>query len=302
MPHRGKSVSANPAALRHLLQQIGLELASVEMTPERPAAALADLIAATEAAAAGSLEGVAEAAALARGWVADQGTPLAADVRRLLAAWHDWMEQVVTAWERGRPLPGRPAELPREAASPAMPQRSAAIAEQTVPLLPAGIDAEMMQLFCTDCEDFLRDIEQGVLVLEERPDDPDTLNSVFRAFHTFKGNAGMLKLAVLQRVAHELESLLESARRGAVRLGRAEIDAILAGADLFTRYVAAVSDRLAGRRSADSVSLPVNAVIDAVQAGLEGGFDAAVEREQLHLVDLRHTPEARRKLEAFLKR
>ena len=44
------------------------------------------------------------------------------------------------------------------------------------------------------------------------------------------------------------------------------------------------------------------AVIDAVQAGLEGGFDAAVEREQLHLVDLRHTPEARRKLEAFLKR
>jgi 3-hydroxyacyl-CoA dehydrogenase/enoyl-CoA hydratase/3-hydroxybutyryl-CoA epimerase len=44
------------------------------------------------------------------------------------------------------------------------------------------------------------------------------------------------------------------------------------------------------------------AVIDAVQAGCEGGFDAAVEREQLHLVDLRHTPEARRKLDAFLKR
>jgi enoyl-CoA hydratase/carnithine racemase len=44
------------------------------------------------------------------------------------------------------------------------------------------------------------------------------------------------------------------------------------------------------------------AVIDAVQAGCEAGFDAAVEREQLHLVDLRHTPEARRKLEAFLKR
>ena len=44
------------------------------------------------------------------------------------------------------------------------------------------------------------------------------------------------------------------------------------------------------------------AVIDAVQAGCAGGFDAAVEREQLHLVDLRHTPEARAKLDAFLKR
>jgi enoyl-CoA hydratase/carnithine racemase len=44
------------------------------------------------------------------------------------------------------------------------------------------------------------------------------------------------------------------------------------------------------------------AVLDAVRAGIDGGFDAAVEREQLHLVDLRHTPEARAKLEAFLKR
>lgn len=44
------------------------------------------------------------------------------------------------------------------------------------------------------------------------------------------------------------------------------------------------------------------AVIDAVNAGLASGFDAAVEREQQHLVDLRHTPEARSKLDAFLKR
>ena len=44
------------------------------------------------------------------------------------------------------------------------------------------------------------------------------------------------------------------------------------------------------------------AVIDAVQAGLSEGFDAAVAREQQHLVDLRHTPEARAKLDAFLKR
>lgn len=44
------------------------------------------------------------------------------------------------------------------------------------------------------------------------------------------------------------------------------------------------------------------AVIDAVQAGLKEGFAAAVRREQTHLVDLRHTPEARAKLSAFLKR
>jgi len=44
------------------------------------------------------------------------------------------------------------------------------------------------------------------------------------------------------------------------------------------------------------------AVIDAVQVGLREGFDAAVAREQQHLVALRHTPEAQAKLSAFLKR
>ncbi|MCE9619699.1 MAG: enoyl-CoA hydratase/isomerase family protein [Planctomycetes bacterium] len=44
------------------------------------------------------------------------------------------------------------------------------------------------------------------------------------------------------------------------------------------------------------------AVVDSIEAGIHGGFDAGVAREQKHLIALRHTPEARAKLEAFLKR
>jgi two-component system, chemotaxis family, sensor kinase CheA len=259
-------VSAAPAALRQHLQQIGLELATLEMTPSRSAATLAAVVEA--AAIADAPAEITAALGLARDWTPAAGGIVSPEARGRFAAWHGWMEQAVTAWERGRPLPAWPADLPRPGAPARSDSPRGAAAEQAVPLLPGDIDAEMMQLFCTDCEDFLRDIEQGVLVLEERPDDPETLNTVFRAFHTFKGNAGMLKLVVLQRVAHELESLLDSARRGRLRLGRAEIDVILAGGDLFSRYVAAVSSRLAGRETADSVSLPAPAVIEAVQAVL----------------------------------
>ena len=44
------------------------------------------------------------------------------------------------------------------------------------------------------------------------------------------------------------------------------------------------------------------AVIDAIKAGLQHGFQAGVLCEQKHLIDLRHTPEARARLDAFLKR
>jgi hypothetical protein len=44
------------------------------------------------------------------------------------------------------------------------------------------------------------------------------------------------------------------------------------------------------------------ACIDAVRVGLAKGWDAAIACERAHLVKLRHTPEARAKLDGFLKK
>jgi len=44
------------------------------------------------------------------------------------------------------------------------------------------------------------------------------------------------------------------------------------------------------------------AVAECVEIGVQNGFDAALDRERFHLVRLRHTPAAREKLAAFLKR
>jgi len=110
----------------------------------------------------------------------------------------------------------------------------------------------------------LRDIEQGVLVLEANPEDPDTLATVFRAFHTFKGNAAVMKLAELHRLAHEVESLLDAARRGGRSLDREAIDVILAAADCFARFVDEMARQIEGIGIGRSLSLPVPAIIEAV--------------------------------------
>lgn len=44
------------------------------------------------------------------------------------------------------------------------------------------------------------------------------------------------------------------------------------------------------------------AVMNAIHVGLQHGFQAGVLCEQKHLIELRHTPEARARLDAFLKR
>jgi hypothetical protein len=57
---------------------------------------------------------------------------------------------------------------------------------------------------------------------------------------------------------------------------------------------------LASARAAVPASAHAEACFDAVHTGFTSGWDVAVAAERAHLVRLRHTPEARAKLTAFL--
>lgn len=253
-------------ATRGLLQKIGLELAFVSTAGVATLRGLLSSLATTVTSSAPSEISV--AAAKAHDWLTD-ATTISPEEAERFNLWHPWMEEAVTCWERGLSVPPWPAAL----AAPAPSSSDAADAtdvSQLVPVLPTGADPELMRLFCAESEDLLRDIEQGVLRLETTPDDPDTLATVFRAFHTFKGNAAVMKLVVLQRLAHELESLLDAARRGRMRLDRHAIDVVLAGADVFARYVHEMTRQLDGSDMGRSIPLPIPAVVARARAALAG--------------------------------
>ena len=132
-----------------------------------------------------------------------------------------------------------------------------------------------MQLFCAEAQDLLQDIEQGVLVLETDPSNATTINTLFRAFHTFKGNLGVMKLVVLQQLTHELESLLDAARRGTFQLGRESFDVILAGEDVLKRYVEELSKLLGSPDQKTTIPLPIPRLIAKVRGLLAEGRSAA---------------------------
>ena len=262
-----------------LLQQFGLELAFVE--PGRPGAG-ASLVAIV-----GKLQplcgqapapiGVAIAACLR--WLDSSarstGVLTAADLENL-GIWQPWMVTAVMAWDRGQAVPAAP-EAWVAAAGAAMPSPNrlattsdADVSDQPVGVLPGDLDEELGQMFCAEAQDLLQDVEQGVLTLESNAQDQSTIDTVFRAFHTFKGNSSMLKLAVLQRLAHELESLLDQVRRGKMALTRESIDLILKGSDVIRQYVDEMSRQLGGVNRGRTIRLPVQRIIADVHALLAG--------------------------------
>ncbi|RLS28782.1 MAG: chemotaxis protein CheA [Planctomycetota bacterium] len=142
--------------------------------------------------------------------------------------------------------------------------------DQQVAVLPEQGDPEMLQLFCAEAHDLLHEIEQGILVLEGNPTDKPSLDALFRAFHTFKGNVGVIKLTTLQQFTHEMESLLDAARKGRLMLGRASIGLILEGADVLERYVTELAEQLAGNLPGRTIGLPIPRLISQANALLAG--------------------------------
>ena len=264
------------AAAQDLLQKIALELAFADPQGAGDPAALRELVRRLGAAVDAADPAIRDSVQEALGWLSGATNEAARlSVIAWCNAWQPWMVEAVTAWQRGQPLPPAPP-LPRAApqAPPSAiaatvthaPRQPAAFAGgEPVQVLAPGHDPEIMRMFCEEATDLLRDIEQGVLVLETRPEDPETIATVFRAFHTFKGNAGLLKLVAPQLLAHELESLLDAARRGTLLLDRDAIDVILGGADAFSRFVAEAVAQLDGSETGRPILLPVNGIVEAVR-------------------------------------
>lgn len=73
----------------------------------------------------------------------------------------------------------------------------------------------------------------------------EKLNLAFRAFHTIKAAAGVLKLTALVELAQVAETLLHGVRSGRCRFAAEDIDLVLAAGDMITKMI----DGLEGRAS-----------------------------------------------------
>lgn len=114
-----------------------------------------------------------------------------------------------------------------------------------------------------------------MLTLEENPADADTLNSIFRAFHTFKGGSGFLNLRPVNHLAHELESLLDLARQQQLAITSPVINVILAGRDTLKCFVTEIERQLTGQNPVAPILIPIHQLIGRVKAVVEGRAESA---------------------------
>ena len=196
-----------------------------------------------------------------------------------LGGWQTWLQTALERWRDDAALPDWPKDWAAASGGSAGQKLPGAAGEgKNLPVAAAAepvnddalilnleADRELLLEFINESQEHLQNIEQGVLVLEDDPADAGTLNSIFRAFHTFKGGSGFLNLTPIKNLAHELESLLDAARQHQLTISSPIIDVILEGGDTLKQFVTQMSTRLNGQND-QPIIVPTSALIARVKA------------------------------------
>lgn len=85
--------------------------------------------------------------------------------------------------------------------------------------------------FRDEARELLEQMEMPLMELERTPDNPELINTVFRALHTIKGSGSMCGYSELAKFTHDLETVFDSMRNGELRADSRIIDLTLKAKD-----------------------------------------------------------------------
>jgi len=136
-----------------------------------------------------------------------------------------------------------------------------------------NIDEEILQDFLVEAGELYELLGEQIVDLEQRPQDEELLNAIFRAFHTIKGGAGFLKLNEMVEVCHSAEDIFDKLRRNELNADARLIDSILQVIDV----VGDMFEQVRGGEAVTGASVELLAELKAVLTGSADGDEQNAE-------------------------
>jgi len=96
---------------------------------------------------------------------------------------------------------------------------------------------DSLQIFADEAEDLLNLAEKALINLDDLTQADDTINDLFRTFHTIKGAAGLFGLDAIVGFTHIVESVLDRVREGEVAVDDDMVSVFLASRDHLEKLV-----------------------------------------------------------------
>ena len=102
--------------------------------------------------------------------------------------------------------------------------------------------SEYLPMFLAEGREHLQELNLAVVRIEEQPDDPETVDEIFRIAHSMKGMSATMGFAGMAALTHEMEDVFELLRQRKGGLAREAVDVLLLCLDTLGEAVDAIEE------------------------------------------------------------
>ncbi|MCR5397781.1 MAG: chemotaxis protein CheA [Lachnospiraceae bacterium] len=132
--------------------------------------------------------------------------------------------------------------------------------------------SQYLDIFIDETSEHIQALSDNIMILENEPENKDTINEIFRAAHSLKGMAGTMGFKRMQHLTHDMENVFSEVRNDNIKVNSEMIDLLFNCLDAIEAYldnVKSTSDE--GTEDNEVLIKKLNAYLDG-SAG-DGGSD-----------------------------
>ncbi len=146
--------------------------------------------------------------------------------------------------------------------------------------------SQYLEIFLDETSEHLQSLSDQLMILENEPENEDTINEIFRAAHSLKGMAGTMGYKRMQTLTHDMENVFSEVRNGKMKVSSHLIDVLFQALDALEEYKNTIQE------TQDEGTNDNEAIIKELQQILDEGTGAAPAAEKSEEAPAAAEPEA----------
>ena len=96
--------------------------------------------------------------------------------------------------------------------------------------------SQYLGIFLDETNEHLQTLSDQLMILENEPENEDTINEIFRAAHSLKGMAGTMGYKRMQNLTHDMENVFSEVRNGKIKVDGHMVDILFQALDALEEY------------------------------------------------------------------
>ncbi len=133
--------------------------------------------------------------------------------------------------------------------------------------------SQYLGIFLDETNEHLQTLSDQLMILENEPENEDTINEIFRAAHSLKGMAGTMGYKRMQNLTHDMENVFSEVRNGKIKVDGHMVDILFQALDALEEYRENISE------NQDEGTNDNEPIIKELQTILNGGGGGAPAKD-----------------------